>query len=119
MYDRMLISDLGDFTVIRSPAKCAARIGQTFSDTPTAVRIDPRAVKIVKDVEVGPRVFSDGVGTMSKTVWHQITNGLPRKGGSPPTCFQIRYAGMFIINDSLHLPTLLLGFTASLTSNRS
>jgi hypothetical protein len=93
MYDRMLISDLGDFTVIRSPAKCAARIGQTFSDTPTAVSIDPRVVRIVKDVTFGARVFSDGVGTMSESVWRQITDGLSRKGRSPPTCFQIRYAG--------------------------
>ena len=101
MYDRMLISDLGDFTVIRSPAKCAARIGQTFSDTPTAVKIDPKVVKIAEDVTVGARVFSDGVGTMSATVWRQITDGLSRKGGSPPTCFQIRYAGMCTVNDSL------------------
>ena len=95
MLDRMLISELGDFTVIRSPAKCAARIGQTFSDTPTAVSIDPKVVTIVEDVKAGARVFSDGVGTMSESVWRQITNGLSRKGRSPPTCFQIRYAGGF------------------------
>ena len=95
MLDRMLISELGDFTVIRSPAKCAARIGQTFSDTPTAVSINPKVATIVEDVQVGARVFSDGVGTMSESVWHQITNGLSRKGRSPPTCFQIRYAGEF------------------------
>jgi hypothetical protein len=101
MYDKILIRNLGDFTVIRSPAKCAARIGQTFSDTPTAININPEVVEIAEDVTVGARVFSDGVGTMSETVWRQITDGLSRKGRSPPTCFQIRYAGVFTINDYL------------------
>lgn len=95
MLDRMLISDLGDFTVIRSPAKCAARIGQTFSDTRTAILIDPKVVKIEDDVKSGDRVFSDGVGTVSESVWRQITDGLSRRGPAPPTCFQIRYAGTF------------------------
>lgn len=95
MFDRMLISDLGDFTVIHSPAKCAARIGQTFSDTRTAIPIDPTVVKIEDDITCGDRVFSDGVGTVSQSVWRQITDGLSRRGLAPPTCFQIRYAGTF------------------------
>lgn len=110
--DRMLISDLGDFTVIRSPAKCAARIGQTFSDTPTAISIDPRVVRTIADVEVGSRVFSDGVGVMSTSVWQQITDGLRRKGTAPPTCFQIRYAGMFVLINyfPLEISDSALGF---------
>lgn len=62
LQDRKIISQLGEFSAIRSPAKCAARIGQTFSDTPIAVQIDPSIVREVKDVENNGRVFSDGVG---------------------------------------------------------
>jgi hypothetical protein len=61
-----IIRDLGDFSSITSPAKCAARIGQTFSDTPTSVPIDPSIVRVEDDVERNGRVFSDGVGTMSQ-----------------------------------------------------
>ena len=61
-----IVRGLGDFTSITSPAKCAARIGQTFSDTPTAVPIHPSIVHIEADVERNGRVFSDGVGTMSR-----------------------------------------------------
>jgi hypothetical protein len=93
MYDRMIIQDLGNFTVIRSPAKCAARIGQAFSDTRTAIPIDPNIVREMGDVETDGRVFSDGVGTMSSSVMEKIWEGLSKKALSKPTCFQIRYRG--------------------------
>lgn len=93
MYDRMLIAQLGDFSKIRCPAKCAARIGQAFSDTPTAVTIARNVVQGMKDIQVGARVFSDGVGTISKSVMHSIWDALPEIGKSEPTCFQIRYQG--------------------------
>lgn len=91
---RAVISELGDFSKIYSPAKCAARIGQVFSDTPTTVKIDPRIVNIVDDVERNDRVFSDGVGTMSQSVMERIWAKLSNSRGVKPTCFQIRYAGM-------------------------
>jgi hypothetical protein len=59
----IIIEDLGNFVDIQCPAKCAARIGQTFSDTRTAVGIDLRHVREVPDVERNGRTFSDGVGT--------------------------------------------------------
>jgi hypothetical protein len=49
--DRMIISDLGDFSMIHAPAKCAARIGQAFSDTPTALHIDPENVFHLPEVK--------------------------------------------------------------------
>lgn len=88
----MLIADLGDFSLIQSPAKCAARIGQAFSDTPTAVPLRTE-VQTIRDVELNNKVFSDGVGTMSPGVMAQIWAKLPNKG-LMPTCFQIRYKGM-------------------------
>ncbi|KAL8993199.1 MAG: hypothetical protein Q9169_006522 [Polycauliona sp. 2 TL-2023] len=87
-----IISDLGDFSHIKCPARCAARIGQAFSDTSSSIAIDPAFVEEIDDVERNGRVFSDGVGTCSleglKTL--QAT----RKPFSvPATIFQIRFAG--------------------------
>ncbi len=93
MYDRILIQQLGDFTKIRCPAKCAARIGQAFSETPTAVPLAPGTVQTQQDIERGSRVFSDGVGTLSKSVMHKIWDAHPEMRKSKPTCFQIRYKG--------------------------
>ncbi|PBP20340.1 RNA-dependent RNA polymerase [Diplocarpon rosae] len=58
IYDRVLIQQLGDFTKIRCPAKCAARIGQAFSETPIAVPLKPWLVQTQPDVQRGSRVFS-------------------------------------------------------------
>ena len=96
MYDRMIIQDLGNFSAIRSPAKCAARIGQVFSDTRTAVRIDTSVVKQVRDVQFNGRVFSDGVGTMSYTMMETIWNRLSKARLAKPTLFQIRFKGISI-----------------------
>ncbi|KAJ8071651.1 hypothetical protein OCU04_001972 [Sclerotinia nivalis] len=90
-----IIHDLGNFTAIRSPAKCAARIGQAFSDTPSAITLDKKSVTIetIPDVERNGRVFSDGVGTMSESLMYKIWEKLPNKNRVKPTCFQIRYQG--------------------------
>ena len=92
LYTRGVIARLGDFSSIRSPAKCAARIGQAFSETNGTVRLTSGAMQIVEDIERHGRVFSDGVGTFSyqilKKVWRNYTFG--RAG---PTLLQIRWAG--------------------------
>ena len=44
---RGVVARLGDFSSIRSPAKCAARIGQAFSETNGRVRLSPGAVQVV------------------------------------------------------------------------
>ena len=94
LYDRMLIKQLGDFSKIRCPAKCAARIGQAFSETPTAVAFPDGTVKSMIDVERNGRVFSDGVGTISRIAIRRIWNAVPSYGDSKPTCLQIRFRGM-------------------------
>ncbi|KAI4158772.1 MAG: hypothetical protein LQ342_007167 [Letrouitia transgressa] len=58
----MVIKDLGDFSAIRSPAKCAARIGQAFSQTFSSVALSRSAIREIPDVKRNNRVFSDGVG---------------------------------------------------------
>ncbi|RGP68784.1 hypothetical protein FLONG3_8047 [Fusarium longipes] len=91
----VILKDLGDFTDIRVPAKCAARIGQAFSETPFAVpilktNIVPRFIDDVKSTD-GSRVFSDGVGTISQEALEEIRPYLSMN--SAPTCLQIRWGG--------------------------
>lgn len=97
LFDRMLIQSLGDFASIRTPAKCAARIGQAFSDTRTAVKIDLQALYELPDVKNNGRVFSDGVGTISRSLLEKIWERLPKKTLPHPTCLQIRFQGAYCL----------------------
>ncbi|KIW67302.1 hypothetical protein PV04_06566 [Phialophora macrospora] len=93
LYDRHLIRDLGDFSGIRCPAKCAARIGQSFSETPIAVTVTADVVHVVDDIERNGRVYSDGVGTGSNTLLERIWAALPPERTVKPSVFQIRFSG--------------------------
>ncbi|OJJ50415.1 hypothetical protein ASPZODRAFT_164365 [Penicilliopsis zonata CBS 506.65] len=91
-----IIKALGNFSHITSPARCAARIGQAFSETPFALALKENSVTVVNIPDIksadGSRVFSDGVGTISWDVVEKIWASLPRRKGSP-TSFQIRMGG--------------------------
>ncbi|KAH0559780.1 hypothetical protein GP486_003706 [Trichoglossum hirsutum] len=93
LHARLVIKGLGDFSEIRSPAKCAARIGQAFSETFSTVNVPQGAVKRIPDVKRINRVFSDGVGTISQTILQKIWNGYALSQELKPTLFQIRFAG--------------------------
>ena len=95
IYAPMVIQDLGDFSNIRSPAKCAARIGQAFSQTLSAISVPPTAFKQVPDIERNGRTFSDGVGTCSQKILQMIWDGYTeaRRMKVKPTILQIRYQG--------------------------
>ena len=97
LHSKVLIAKLGDFSAIRSPAKCAARIGQAFSDTTAAVSISKEVVRTIPDIERSGRVFSDGVGTMSKAILEKILKEYSAQlhGNVTPTAFQIRFAGSY------------------------
>lgn len=102
-----IIGALGDFKDILSPARCAARIGQAFSETPFYVSMDDHniTVKEIPDVTSadGQRVFSDGVGTLSWAVAYNIWDVLPQKKAAP-TAAQIRFRGskgMLAVDPSL------------------
>ncbi|KAJ4291658.1 hypothetical protein N0V90_009553 [Kalmusia sp. IMI 367209] len=90
-----VISNLGKFDNIRSPARCAARIGQAFSETPFAISLEKNGIQHGKLLDVktedGSHVFSDGVGTLSRAVVESICANIPR--GKSATCFQIRWGG--------------------------
>jgi hypothetical protein len=106
LYDRELIKGLGNFSHIQCPAKCAARIGQAFSETATAITLAPGVAKEMYDIERNGRVFSDGVGTMSMSVLQQIWDGLPASKRTKPTLFQIRHKGSCAPADSSFGPSI-------------
>lgn len=102
-----VISDLGKFNKIFSPPRCAARIGQAFSETPFSIDLHELGVQIeyIADMKSndGSRVFSDGVGTLSRSLMEAIQDALPQTRGIT-TCFQIRWGGakgMLALDDTL------------------
>ncbi|KAF3070560.1 putative RNA-dependent RNA polymerase 2 [Daldinia childiae] len=107
-----VISLLGRFNNIHSPSKCAARIGQAFSETPFSIDLQSVGARIehIGDVtsKDGERVFSDGVGTLSRSLMEAIHVSLPQNRNTA-TCFQIRWAGakgMLSLDDTLQGTTM-------------
>ena len=93
-----VIKDLGDFGHFRSPAKCAARIGQAFSQTLSSVLIPSSATHILPDIERNGHTFSDGVGTCSEAIMKRIWEGYSMGRAFKPTIFQIRFKGIALFN---------------------
>ena len=90
---RSVIGNLGDFSAIRTPAKCAARIGQAFSDTLISIEIPHSCIGTIGDVERNGRTFSDGVGKISRSIQKRICERYAASRKIKPTVFQIRHAG--------------------------
>ena len=91
-----VIYGLGDFEHIHCSAKCAARIGQAFSDTVHSVRVpdDADVLETKDDVTRNGRTFSDGCGTISKALLQRVWRSLPpNRRSKRPTVLQIRYRG--------------------------
>jgi len=91
-----VIKELGDFLHIQCSAKCAARIGQAFTDTIHAITIptDAYVTESKADVKRHGRCFSDGCGTISlellRVIWKRLP---PERRRLMPTILQIRYRG--------------------------
>ena len=95
-----VIERLGEFGHIRSPAKCAARIGQAFTDTSTWLPLRPGALAWKKDIihPITGRVFSDGCGTISEELVEHIWEKYERlEMRLKPVVFQIRYQGNYAV----------------------
>jgi hypothetical protein len=88
------IENLGDFSHLRSPAKCAARIGQAFTDTNGFVTVQAEAEYVIEDVKRNGRVFSDGCGIMSADLAFEVALKYERLSmKEKPTVLQIRFRG--------------------------
>ncbi|KAK3074538.1 hypothetical protein LTR53_002958 [Teratosphaeriaceae sp. CCFEE 6253] len=92
-YAPQVIKKLGDFSHIRTPAKCAARIGQAFTDTTASVSIHAGEQGSLGVVERNGRDFSDGVGTLSRALLESVWRVYGNRQQLKPTALQIRYKG--------------------------
>ena len=88
-----VISELGDFSHFQSPAKCAARIGQAFSDATEFIALEPGVVETILDVERNGRTFTDGVGIASREIFRSVWKKFSRSKKRHATLLQIRYQG--------------------------
>lgn len=89
-----LIKDLGDFGHIRVPARCAARIGQAFTDTTGTVEVEAGVRGGLRDVERNGRCFSDGCGTISLGLLRKVWGKYGSRRTLKPVILQIRFAGV-------------------------
>ena len=106
LYARGVIARLGDFSTIQWPARCAARIGQAFSQTFSSVTLPLEAIRKMPDIKRNGRVFSDGVGTCSPSVLAVIHQAYGQSRLLKPALLQIRFQGM-----SISLKTVFLQLT--------
>ncbi|PPJ51825.1 hypothetical protein CBER1_09772 [Cercospora berteroae] len=88
-----VLKALGDFSKIRTPAKCAARIGQNFTDTNTSVRLKQEEVFKLDMVVRNGRDFADGAGTISLDLLREVWQRYGTKRLLKPTALQIRFQG--------------------------
>ncbi|KAI4717300.1 RNA-directed RNA polymerase [Aureobasidium sp. EXF-10727] len=88
-----LIRKLGDFGHIRTPARCAARIGQAFTDTTGTVEVEAAMQIRLRDVERNGRCFSDGCGTISLGLLQKVWRVYGQRRTLKPVILQIRFAG--------------------------
>ncbi|KAJ3528070.1 hypothetical protein NMY22_g9549 [Coprinellus aureogranulatus] len=87
---------MGDFSKIMNASKRAKRIGLLFSSAQVDLRVDPKFIADIGDIEIGDEVFSDGCGLMSKRLAVTVAKqkGIVFRGVRyTPTVIQIRYLG--------------------------
>ncbi|KAH6386628.1 RNA-dependent RNA polymerase [Parastagonospora nodorum] len=120
---RDVIQNLGDFNGFTCSARCAARIGQAFSDTIFAVQIPSTAtiLETKEDITRNNRVFSDGCGTMSLELFQLLWRKLnPQQRRKRPTVLQIRCRGAkgvlsldsSLVGEELHIRKSMTKFIA-------
>ncbi|KAI8620436.1 RNA dependent RNA polymerase-domain-containing protein [Chytriomyces sp. MP71] len=99
---------MGDFSLIKSPARYAARMGQAFTSTASTVDVLPSEVEMHHpDVERNGFNFSDGIGTVSPEIAAEIWEIMKKLDkrlarslevgdvicNEVPSAFQIRFGG--------------------------
>jgi hypothetical protein len=108
IHAKNVIKDLGDFTNIHCSAKCAARIGQAFSDTLFSIPIPSTAhvLEAKEDVERNGRVFSDGCGSMSLELFQKVWKVLP-------PYHQQKQPTVLLLGEELHIRKSMTKYVAA------
>jgi RNA-dependent RNA polymerase len=87
---------MGDFLRIRNVAKCAARMGQSFSSSTKSVDVERWETEEIPEIrnEGCPYPFSDGIGKISESFAVRVAKKcrLVKQYGVPSS-YQIRYGG--------------------------
>eukprot|EP00026_Physarum_polycephalum_P000326 Phypoly_transcript_00326.p1 GENE.Phypoly_transcript_00326~~Phypoly_transcript_00326.p1 ORF type:complete len:1110 (+),score=131.29 Phypoly_transcript_00326:1837-5166(+) len=87
---------MGDFSGIKTVAKCAARMGQCFSTSFSTGNVSIHEFTMIDDIYTRPvssgerYCFTDGVGKMSFDFATEACNALDER---PASAFQIRFKG--------------------------
>eukprot|EP01018_Ginkgo_biloba_P005535 Gb_17278 [translate_table: standard] len=87
---------MGDFFAIKNVAKCATRMGQSFSSSTETLDVYEHEIDFISDIEVDSGstryTFSDGIGKISLSLAKQVAIkcGCDKR---IPSAFQIRYGG--------------------------
>ncbi|KAG6853911.1 hypothetical protein C0991_012580 [Blastosporella zonata] len=88
-------SSLGDFEkVLTSPSMYGARLAQAFTTTVPTVQLGPGEWEDMEDMGSVPYQFTDGGGTMSKSLGREVWTILVSTGlydGLEPSTYQIRF----------------------------
>ena len=89
-----------DEQLIYCPARYGARISQAFTATDSSVTVPAEEIVVARDVKKGQYCFTDGVGTISKSLAREIWKALRKRGSRSarravtyPRAFQIRLVG--------------------------
>ncbi|KAG6854694.1 hypothetical protein C0991_002405 [Blastosporella zonata] len=98
-YIRQTLGDFKDTDLLRQPSKYAARLAQAFTATDPSVAIRASEWEEVGDLGSTPYLFTDGVGTISKSLGDEIWAALCAGRGDhglksvQPSAYQIRFLG--------------------------
>ncbi|KAG6862083.1 hypothetical protein C0995_007213 [Termitomyces sp. Mi166 len=96
---RQTLGDFKDTKLLRQPSKYAARLAQAFTATDPSVRIHITEWEEVNDLGSEPYLFTDGVGTIAKSlgdeIWAALCAGRGDRGEGTvqPSAYQVRFLG--------------------------
>ena len=89
-----------DKQLIYCPARYGARVSQAFTATDSTVTVPAEELIVSRDITKGQYCFTDGVGTISKSLARKIWKALQKRGSRSarravtyPRAFQIRLVG--------------------------
>ena len=109
-----ILKELGNFEDIQCAPKCAARIGQNFTDTNATVDLTSANVSELMNVERNGRDFSDGCGTISMALLRKVWEKYGTRRLLKPNLLQIRFQGY---KGMVSLDTRLSGMRLMLRAN--
>ncbi|GLJ11722.1 hypothetical protein SUGI_0175400 [Cryptomeria japonica] len=82
---------MGNFSSVKNVAKCARRLGQSFSSSTETLHVSDFEIDHIPDICRKQYIFSDGIGKISLSLAEKVAAKC--KCDNTPSAFQIRYGG--------------------------